>query len=459
MNASFSIGSIALIDKINAEIGFFDFLFDGIGGRARNLKETAKLLTMNRLGDCVSIHRLTKLNPIEVFRELGFRELPKERSLYRNVERLGELSPVILEKYQKLIKRHDLVSVEQFVDFSSSYFEGKQSTLGALGYSRDHEPGKEQLVFGISTGLNNVPTALTIQKGNIVDKKHMRVMLKTVSKVLEPDSLLIFDCGANTKAIKKKIKKLGFHYLTLKPKKRGPYKQFIKRFQDNPKQVIEVNGIAYECVKVSAESEQYYVFFSEKLFNEQLAKRKKKFAKELNKNDSKLKKLKRNKPLSQHISKEGIIQAFGQLQKQLSLENPFITSLEGYFILESSLDLPSEDILRIYKNRDKAEKLIRDMKEGTELRPMRHWSKKAVIGYLLIVFLTNCLISLTQFFCKNPLVKNLKLLKKYLHNLTLTVVYPKKAFRFTVLCNETPEITAIFGDFLKNYKEKPLDFG
>jgi len=40
-----------------------------------------------------------------------------------------------------------------------------------------------------------------------------------------------------------------------------------------------------------------------------------------------------------------------------------------------------------------------------------HWSKHAVIDFLLIVFLTKVLFCLTQFFCKNPLVKNLKVLK------------------------------------------------
>ena len=131
--------------------------------------------------------------------------------------------------------------------------------------------------------------------------------------------------------------------------------------------------------------------------------------------------------------------------------NPYITGLEGYFILESSVDAEPEKILSLYKQRDKAEKLIRNMKEGTELRPMRHWSKFAVIGYLFIVFLTNCLHSLTLILTKNPEVKNLKLLKKYLNNLTVTVIYPKKAFRIALLSNISPVTEAIFGNFIHKY--------
>ena len=38
------------------------------------------------------------------------------------------------------------------------------------------------------------------------------------------------------------------------------------------------------------------------------------------------------------------------------------------------------------------------------------------------------IINLTLKLCKKPDVKNLKLLKKYLGNLTLTIIYPKNGF-------------------------------
>lgn len=47
--------------------------------------------------------------------------------------------------------------------------------MGELGYSRDHRPGKRQITFGIGTGINNIPSALTIQKGNVQDKKTLQI--------------------------------------------------------------------------------------------------------------------------------------------------------------------------------------------------------------------------------------------------------------------------------------------
>jgi len=181
-NVTFSIGNVALIDKVNEKYKLFNKLFDNIGTKAKNIKNSAKLFSYNRLGDCVSINQLTSVYPKELFKQLGYKNIPAERSLYRDLERIGLRVPFLEERYQQIIKENNLVSDKQFLDFSSSYFEGNKSKLGKLGYSRDHEPGKEQITFGISTGINNIPTALTIQKGNVQDKKHMKFMLKMVKK-------------------------------------------------------------------------------------------------------------------------------------------------------------------------------------------------------------------------------------------------------------------------------------
>jgi hypothetical protein len=283
-------------------------------------------------------------------------------------------------------------------------------------------------------------------------------MLNAVKKILPQSSLLIFDCGANTKGNKDKILKAGFHYLTLKAKKKKTYEKYIVLFKKGQKQTFILNNRKYECVKAVEDKEVKYIFFSEDLYKDQIKKRKRRFEKELAKNDSKLYKTKKGKVLMSYISREGYILAKGSLQKTLGqIKNPFITSLEGYFILESSVDEKPEKILRLYKDKDKTEKLVRNIKEGTELRPMRHWTKYAIIGYLLIIFLTNCIINLTLFLAKSPLVKNVKLLKNYLNNLTLTVVYPKNRFRFTVLANISQEIRSILGNYVNKYEDKSLE--
>ena len=48
-NVTFSIGSIALIDKADAQTGFFKTVFDGLGGRARDFIPAVKLLMVNKI--------------------------------------------------------------------------------------------------------------------------------------------------------------------------------------------------------------------------------------------------------------------------------------------------------------------------------------------------------------------------------------------------------------------------
>jgi transposase len=452
-NVTFPIGSIALIDKIDAKTGIFEKVLGGMSGRSKSFIPAVKLLITNKLGKSVSINRLLDFTSDEQLKTLGFEENISERSLYRVLERMGKNYPVVLEKYQHWIQEQNLVDSTQFVDFSSSYFEGKRCQLGERGYSRDNQPGKLQFTFGISVGLNNIPTMLTIQKGNVQDKPHMRSMIRLCSKVLPENSLLVFDCGGNTNENKKSIRTCRFHYLTLKAKKTGPFLKAITTFHQGRQVSFTFHKKAYSCVKIpNGTDEIRYVFFSENLKQDQLAIKEEAFAKDLKKGEGLSRKVKRGKDLGQYVAPEGWIIARGHLQKTFgSIPNPYITGMEGFFILESSIDADPMKILEAYKNKDKAEKFIRDFKEGAEIRPIRHWSKHAVIGFVLIVFLTKILFSLTQFFCKNPIVKNLKVLKNYLMNLTLTIVYPSFGFGIRIISNYSKELRPILGDFIKKY--------
>lgn len=450
-----------MLDRIKKDYGYFDFVLDKIAGKAKDFQEIVKSLIYNKLTDNISINQIPNIYPEEAFEYLGLDETPAERTFYRTIERLGDKFVFVLERHQQFLVKNNLVSKEQFVDFSSTYFEGTKPELGALGYSRDGAPGKKQITFGISTGINNIPTALTIQKGNVQDKTHFDHIFNVAKKVLEKGSILIFDCGANTKTNKKMVRKGKYHYLTLKAKKKNSYRSIIQFFLQEKKKGnivrFEMNDSIYECVKLVKDNETNYIFFSEKLYQEQLQKREKKYQRLLEKNDKDLKKVKKGKNLGSVITKDGYIILHGSIQKTLApISNPFINGLEGFFALESSVDDEPEKILSLYKDRDKAEKFIRGLKDGLELRPIRHWSDLAVKGYLLLTFLTNFLVNLTLYLAKKPIVKDIRLLRKFLNNLTLTVAYPPNAFKFTVLSNISNEVISILGDFIQKYDDNSL---
>ena len=53
-------------------------------------------------------------------------------------------------------------------------------------------------------------------------------------------------------------------------------------------------------------------------------------------------------------------------------------------------------------------------------------------------------------------IVNVKLLRKYLISCAKTVVYPRSSFRFHIISNITPQITDLFGDFIKKYEDTTL---
>jgi len=447
-----------MIHQIENRYGLFQGLFSDIGIKTKQFIPLVKLLVGNKLTHAVSIRQIPETYPLEFSRQLGMNEPLAERTLYRTLERIGKNFPVFLERYHQLLKKHNLIDHEQIIDFSSSYLEGgEKSELASYGYSRDKRPDKLQINFGIATGINGIPTAITIQKGNIQDKKHMREMFRLVSAILPNGSLLIFDTGANTEENKQKIRNKEFHFLTLKAKRVESYQKYLKFFQQHGKDVVEivVNDRQYFCVKKKEEDGSVsYIFFSPELYDEQMQIKEEKFERKKQQGNKLLKK--RKHPVLP--SDEGWVQLIPCLQRTLQdIENPYINGLEGFFILESSVDTEPEKILRLYKQRDVAEKFIRALKEGLELRPIRHWNKHCVIGIFFISFLANMLINLTQLLRKISPRKNVKLLRKHLQNLTLTVVYPENRFKFTILSNVTPEIQGLFGDFVWRYEDKSLN--
>ncbi len=329
--------------------------------------------------------------------------------------------------------------------------------MAEYGYSRDHRPDKKQIMWGITTGINSIPSALTIQRGNVQDKIHMREMLKVSMRIVKKGSLFMYDCGGNSPWVKDKIIANGYNYLTLKAKKAKTYRKHVKGFENECRK-IEIDGKEYFAVKRKSdkrEHEYLYIFFSKDLCEDQLKKKEAKFQRQIEKGNELAKKAKKHKAIQMLPSEYGWIVLYPEIQQAITtIENPYINGIEGFFILEDSLDEEPEKILKLYKKRDVAEKLIRYMKEGGELRPIRHWNKYAIIGSLFICFLASAIINLTEKLCKNPDVKNFKLLKKYLGNLTLTIIYPQNGFRIRVISNLSPPIFALLGDFPLKYGDK-----
>jgi len=459
-NKSYPLGSIVMVEQVEKDFGLLSEIFAEIGGKDKDFLEIVKVHLCNKLSFNVSIRQILDTYPHEFFQRLGVREVPAQRTFYRPLERIGKHFPLIHYNLMHFLKKHKFVSEEQIVDFTSTYFEGEKVQIAEKGFSRDYRPDRKQINLGISTGINDIPTALTIHKGNTNDKRMFRAMVKVVSVVLPKNSVLIYDAGANTKANRKLVRTQGYHYLTRMEKKVAKYRDGIKALlahcQEGKVEHIVINARNYFAIKLKREEDFEYIYFCPELYEEQVKKKQNKFRKAIEKGD----KLLRKRKFERLPSHEGWVTLIPSLQKTLvPIENPYLTGMEGYLILQSSLDAEPGEILRLFKARDKAEKFIRMLKEGIELRPLRVWTEHMVIGMVFIAYLANLIINLTLHFAEKTqgvMVKNVKNLKKFLINLTETVIYPPNGFRFRVISNFTEPLKALFGDFIKRFEDKTL---
>ncbi|MGC8693946.1 MAG: hypothetical protein ACP5RY_06855 [Thermoplasmata archaeon] len=68
---------------------------------------------------------------------------------------------------------------------------------------------------------------------------------------------------------KNKIRAMGYHYLTLKPKKISPYKKelsyFKKQYDAKNVEIIKIDDNIYYCAKMKVENEIHYIYFSNDL--------------------------------------------------------------------------------------------------------------------------------------------------------------------------------------------------
>ena len=321
-SVTYSLGGLALIDLVENNYGFFSRIFGDIEG-PNEFKNIAKFFVYNRLTYSVSVHQMLDAYSRELMEELGMKKIPSERSIYRSLEKIGRIFPVLLERYQDFLNDHNLGDNEQFIDFSASYFVGNRSDIGAFGYSKDHRPDKMQVSFGISTGMNDIPTALTIQKGNESDKKHLMEVINVVKRVIPKNSALIFDSGGNTKRNKERIRSLNYHYLTFKPKKVRSYKRAIPFFSDEYKgkniKVVKIGETEYFCAKKPEDVEFHYIYFSKDLYDTQIRSKSDRFKMEKEKGEKILRKSKREK----YPSNDGWIELIPELQRTISkIDNP-----------------------------------------------------------------------------------------------------------------------------------------
>ena len=453
-NISFPIGTIQAVERLYNVLNFSEIL----GKHKRNgvdLNQLSKAVISYKLTENFSIKSAYEwINRDDILEILDLKPFG-ERTLYRLLETIGDNREEILSDIQDaLFKRYDFEHTDINMDWTSIVLHGDKAKLGKYGYSRDHRPDKKQITLGISELANpiNIPIGLTIEPGNTNDQTHFEKTYKQVVGKLKPDSLVIFDKGANSAKNTAMIRSHNLQYITGKKLNKSDDKT-IAKFEDyEPELIDSESGI--KGIKITKPNSINYLYFSKKLQKEQLESRARKIRKQIEeakfiqKSIDQSKKLPKRFRINNHLidieySIQTKLTELTDEEAVILLETKIITGREGFFCLKSSKDLTLSEALLTYRKKDSIEKIFNSLKNEIEIKPLRVWTDKSIYGALIIGYIAQLFVSLIRYEIEELKHTSTKFIKKSLSSLTVTVDLCNEGIKKRIYSNFDPINTLI----------------
>lgn len=381
--------------------------------------------------------------------------LPEDLSLndlYRAIDRLGKNINGIQKHIVRILKkRFHLTFKNVYVDWSSSYIDGKSTAFIRFGHSKDHRPDRPQINYGIVVeDPSKVPMCLTVSRGNINDNLHFRRSYALIRKFLPKGAVITFDAGANCKLNKDIMVRDGFNFLT--------------RSNINTSDMQYLNlalpgwvSLRDGTMAYRYDGNQSYhktLFFSEKRKGETIEGYRRKAARDYDEMLEMAEAIKKgNPPRKKYRSANYFVDTelkirpeFMNMTREDAIEEAAkarITGKEGYFLLVSSFREGEQATLDRYRSRNVSEDHYLDLKTGIRIRPLRGKKKESLRGRVLIAFLGLFCICFARFLTKEARDKTAETLIDEVRRLSLTLIIRDGVVVDRIQSNFTPLISAI----------------
>ena len=87
-NTTISLDSIVMVKKIENHFDLFYNLFNDIKGKSKDFIPLSKNLTCYKLTHYVPINQINNTYPLEFMQQIGLKNTPPEKSMYRTLGRI-----------------------------------------------------------------------------------------------------------------------------------------------------------------------------------------------------------------------------------------------------------------------------------------------------------------------------------------------------------------------------------
>jgi len=380
----------------------------GISGRSPiSASELVRMLVVNRICDpCSKLALLEWLDSVHY----GDVAVPSYHHLLRAMDRLIGIKafaePLIAKK---LIGNTDDLELV-FYDITSTYFEGERSIgeddFRRYGYSRDHRFDRRQVVIGMVMTSEGIPVCHHVFPGNTVDKTTVVAVVKDLKQrfnlkrmVFVGDRGMLSDPNLEVLL----VEKLGF--IVAHPLRRNDYATEIigllkKEF--DPKKGEE------QFQEVQREGVKFVVAYSPEIAADAKHNRQER----IKKADTWIKEAE-NKlanpsgrgrtPTAQgtydrirdYLRDRNLLGLYeieltnGKLSvKKNQKARTWEDTIDGMLMLETTdQEMPTQDVVKRYKELAEIERGWRTLKSSLLLRPVYHWTESRIRAHIFICIL------------------------------------------------------------------------
>ena len=361
---------------------------------ARLIDPASKLATARGLDDETAICSLGQVL------ELGAVD---EQELYETLDWLVGQQ----ERIEQSLARRHLHGTLVLYDVTSTYFEGRTCPLAKLGYNRDGQRGKLQIVIGLLCTAEGCPVAVEVFEGNVGDPSTLPEQIAKLKQRFRLERVvLIGDRGMITEArIEETVKPAGLNFIT---SLRAPAIRSLAEASSIQLSLFDQRDLA-EISSPDYPGERLIVCRNPLLADERARKRSELLAateKDLLRIQTRIRRAKR--PLR---GKDKIALAVGAVINHYKVAKHFVVTitdddltferkaeqihaeaaLDGIYVLRTDLKpevLDATATVRAYKGLASVERAFRSLKTiDLEVRPIHHRRAHRVRAHVLLCML------------------------------------------------------------------------
>jgi len=318
-----------------------------------------------------------------------------EEKLYNALDSIDERNLSLVQKkiFESVTEEYSLHPKGYFFDVTNVYFYGTKCPMAKKGHNKEnsHNP---QVQIGLAvTKEEGIPIFHKTFDGNIFDARTLQEFLLEFSYLNVEDVTIVWDRGVTSESNIVDAKRVGFEVICGLAIKQDVQKTVEEILNNKDKFMKLKNRIRLKNTIIYCTPKKYrygkingYMVLC---FNEEKARmNKEKRIDQIHKTQELVRK---RKPVPDGMKK--YFNADFSINEEAVHE---ARKYDGCSVIFSTKNLPVEEIIKPYFEKDRVEKAFRSMKSILGLKPIKHWLEERVRSHIFVCYLSYLLLSLLE---------------------------------------------------------------